>query len=72
VSDEGLPRTGALTVAWKQISGPAAVMFDDPAAARTRARFSAPGTYELELSATDSELAQTARINVVVSGPAKH
>ena len=71
VSDEGLPRSGALTVAWKQVGGPGAVTFENAAAARTRARFSAPGTYELELSATDSELARNARINVVVSGP-KH
>jgi hypothetical protein len=71
VSDEGLPRGSTPAVAWKQLNGPAAVTFENASAARTRARFTAPGTYELELSATDSELARTARINVVVSGPAK-
>jgi hypothetical protein len=72
VSDEGLPRGGALTIAWKQVSGPAPVTFEDAAAARTRARFTAPGTYELELSASDAELAKNVHINVVVGGPAKH
>lgn len=66
VSDEGLPRTGKLTVAWKQLSGPGTVKFSAPDAARTRASFSAPGTYELELSATDSELTSRTRLNVDV------
>jgi hypothetical protein len=66
VNDEGLPRTGKLTAAWKQLNGPAPVTFENAAAARTHATFSAPGAYELELTATDGELSGSARILVQV------
>ena len=66
VSDEGLPRGGKLTVAWHQLSGPGTVTFTPTQTARTRATFSAPGTYELELSANDAELTSRTRINVTV------
>jgi hypothetical protein len=66
VADEGLPRAGKLTVEWKQVSGPGKVTFQDAAAPRTRATFSAPGAYELELSATDSELSDSLRVVVNV------
>ena len=66
VADEGLPRGGTLTVAWQKLSGPGTVTFTPPQTARTRATFSAPGTYELELSANDAELTSRARINVTV------
>jgi len=66
VHDEGLPRGAKLTVAWKQLSGPAAVKFSDPAAARTHASFGAPGTYELELWASDSALESRTKIVVNV------
>ena len=66
VNDEGLPRTGKLMTAWKQSGGPGTVTFESAAAARTRATFSAQGAYELELTATDGELSNTARIIVTV------
>ena len=66
VSDEGLPREGALTAAWRLVSGPGQVTFTDPAAARTRATFSAPGMYELELSASDSVLEARTVVTVKV------
>ena len=66
VNDEGLPRTGKLMTAWKQLNGPGTATFENAAAARTRATFSAPGAYELELTATDGELSNTARILVTV------
>lgn len=69
ISDEGLPRDGKLTVEWKQLSGPGTVKFTSPQAARTRSTFSAPGTYELELSANDGELTNRARVRVVVRAP---
>jgi hypothetical protein len=67
VADEGLPRGGKLTVGWKMLSGPGTVKFEDPQAARTHATFSAAGTYELELAASDSELASSMRVSVNVS-----
>jgi hypothetical protein len=66
VNDEGLPRTGKLTAAWKVLNGPGTVTFENASAARTRATFSAPGQYELELTASDSELSATARVAVIV------
>ena len=65
VDDEGLPRPpGALTVAWKKVSGPGNVTFDRPTQARSHVAFSAPGTYELELTATDSVLSDSVRVTV--------
>lgn len=66
VNDEGLPRAGKLVAAWKQLNGPAPVTFENAAVARTHATFSAPGAYELELSATDGELSASTRILVQV------
>ena len=55
-----------LTVEWKLLKGPGAVKFTIPGSARTKAIFPAPGLYELELSATDSEFTQRTRLNVSV------
>ena len=64
--DEGLPRGKGLAVEWKMLKGPGTVKFTIPGSARTKAIFSAPGLYELELSATDSEFTRTTRLNVKV------
>lgn len=66
--DEGLPRGQGLVVEWKRLSGPGSVAFTIPGAARTKATFTAPGLYELELTATDSEFTERTRVNVRV-GP---
>ena len=67
VADEGLPRSGTLVVAWRSVKGPGAVTFSNSTEPRTKASFAAPGLYELELSATDSELSSTLRVVVNVS-----
>jgi hypothetical protein len=64
--DEGLPRGRSLVVEWKLLKGPGTVNFTIPGSARTKATFSAPGSYELELSATDSEFTERTRVNVAV------
>ena len=64
--DEGLPRGKALVVEWKMLKGPGTVTFTIPGSARTKATFSAPGLYELELTATDSEFTERTRVNVKV------
>ncbi len=66
VHDEGLPRSGKLTAAWKQVNGPGEAVFADATAARTRVRFTAPGTYALELTGSDGELTRTTRLTVAV------
>jgi hypothetical protein len=64
--DEGLPRGKDLVVQWKLLKGPGTVNFTVPGSARTKATFSAPGVYELELSATDSEFTERTLLNVVM------
>jgi hypothetical protein len=66
VQDEGLPRGKELAVEWKVLKGPGTVNFTIPGAARTKATFSAPGVYELELTANDSEFTERTRLNVTV------
>jgi hypothetical protein len=67
VEDDGLPRGGKITAAWKKVSGPGTVTFSDAASAPTRAKFSAPGAYEIELTATDGEKSSTLTVTVTVS-----
>ena len=66
VHDEGLPRSGRHSATWKTVSGPGTVSFTNAVAPRTKATFSAPGAYELELSATDSEFTSAYTIIVDV------
>jgi len=56
VSDDGLPVSETVTVAWSVVSGPGIVTFGDDSSAETTADFSLVGTYVLRLSADDSEL----------------
>ena len=67
IEDDGLPRGSKLTAAWKKVSGPGTVTFSDAASPPTRAKFSAPGAYELELTATDGEKRATLKVTVTVS-----
>ena len=64
--DEGLPRGQPLVVEWKMLSGPGTASFDRPGA-RTKATFTKPGLYELELTASDSEFTSRTRLNVNVA-----
>lgn len=67
VEDDGLPRGSTVTSAWKKLSGPGDVTFSNAASATTRAKFSAAGTYELELSATDGAKRSALTVTVRVS-----
>lgn len=67
VEDDGLPRESKLAISWKMLSGPGTVTFSDPSRPVTRARFSAAGVYELELSATDTEHTNALKIKVTVN-----
>ncbi|HEX8150503.1 MAG TPA: PKD domain-containing protein [Pyrinomonadaceae bacterium] len=75
-SDDGLPSSGSLNVSWGVLSGPGAVTFAAPNAARTSATFAAAGTYVLRLTATDSQLTAADDVTVsvyeTVTGPAPH
>jgi hypothetical protein len=51
------------------VSGPGTTTFADPASSTTTAAFSAPGTYELELTAEDGELRADDTVTVRVFDP---
>jgi PKD repeat protein len=68
VTDDGLPNPpGAVAATWTKVSGPGTVTFADPAAAATTATFSAAGSYQLRLSATDSDLSSSDDVTVTVA-----
>ena len=69
VTDDGLPDPpGSVTITWSKVSGPGAVTFAHPHLADSTAGFSDAGTYVLRLSASDSALAVSDTLKVVVSG----
>lgn len=65
--DEGLPRGKTFAAGWKVLKAPGTIRFSNQEAPRTKAWFPAPGTYELELVASDGELTNSTRLNVVVT-----
>ena len=68
VTDDGLPNPpAAVTVTWTKQSGPGTVTFGNANAVDTTASFSAPGTYMLRLTASDSVLESYDEIIVTVS-----
>jgi hypothetical protein len=69
VTDDGLPNN-TLTIAWTMQSGPATVTFDNPNQAATAANFTTPGTYVLQLSASDSILTTNATVTITVNANA--
>jgi len=67
IRDEGLPRGGELTSSWRMVTGPGEVSFEQSNQPRTLAVFTQPGTYEIELSGSDSALDGTVSVTVIVS-----
>jgi K319L-like, PKD domain len=65
VSDDGLP-SGALTLSWSLVSGPANLDIASPNSATTAVAFYEPGTYILELIADDGLLSATDQVQVQV------
>jgi RHS repeat-associated protein len=65
-TDDGLPAGSTLTVSWSKIIGPGTVTFSNPNVATNDIRFSAPGIYILQLSASDSQLTYAAQLEVRV------
>ena len=67
VTDDGLPNPPAATSSsWSQVSGPAAVAFNNPANVDTQATFSVAGTYVLQLQANDGSLSAADEVTIVV------
>jgi len=69
VTDDARPAPARLAVRWELLHGPGTVVFDDPSAAVTDARFSAPGDYLLRLVADDGELWRSALTTVHLLPP---
>jgi hypothetical protein len=67
INDDDLPRDAKVTVAWKKNNGPGDVSFSSPTTAVTTAKFTAPGLYELELTANDTQKSGSAKIRVNVA-----
>jgi RHS repeat-associated protein len=68
-ADDGWPYGSSLTVSWSMVSGPGAVVFDNPNSVATAAHFGAAGAYVLRLTATDGELSSTSDVNITVTPP---
>jgi len=66
-TDSSLPVGINPTVTWSQISGPGTTTFSAPSQLSTTAAFSQPGTYVVQLSATDSYNSGAVPWTVVVS-----
>jgi RHS repeat-associated protein len=69
VTDDGLPVGSTLAIAWSQFSGPNLVTFTNQSAATTTVTFPSPGTYVLQLSASDGQFTTTKAVNAFVLGP---
>lgn len=65
VTDDGLPVGSSVTVSWSSLSGPGTVVFENALAAVTQATFSEPGSYRLQLAASDG--AASAGDDVVIT-----
>jgi hypothetical protein len=66
-TDDGLPTGSTLTTTWSKVSGPGTVTFGNVSAGSTTATFSAPGSYVLRLTASDTVLSNTDDTTIVVN-----
>jgi RHS repeat-associated protein len=66
VHDDGPPGDPRLASEWTVVSGPGSVTFADPSSPVTTALFTDPGTYVLQLAATDGFLEGADRATITV------
>lgn len=66
VSDDDLPLNATVSTTWSKVSGPGTVTFGNPNVTVTTVSFSVAGTYILRLTATDSQLAASEDLQVIV------
>jgi hypothetical protein len=69
VSDDGLPYPPMPRIMWTKVSGPGPVLFQNPILPDTRATFSVPGTYVLQVTVNDGKLASSDQVEVTVLEP---
>ena len=68
IADDGTP--AATTQTWSCVSGPGIATIESPNAATTAVTFSAPGTYVLRVSATDTQFTVSDQVTIVVGSGA--
>ncbi len=66
ITDDALPRGATVNAVWSVTAGPGPVTFADPNSATTTASFTAPGTYTLRLTASDTALSAFDELIVTV------
>jgi RHS repeat-associated protein len=66
-SDDGLPFGSTLVTTWTLVAGPGTVAFNSPTTPVTQATFSAPGSYVLRLSASDTQYTVSSDVTVTVN-----
>ena len=66
-TDDGLPVGSVVEVAWTKVSGPGTVAFNNPEGLTSGASFSAPGTYVLRLTGTDSQFTAQDELTITVN-----
>ncbi|MBX7208567.1 MAG: PKD domain-containing protein [Verrucomicrobiaceae bacterium] len=64
ITDDGAP--AAVTQTWSLVSGPGSATIESPDAATTAVTFSAPGTYVLRITATDTQFTVSDQVTIVV------
>jgi RHS repeat-associated protein len=70
VTDDGLPLGSSVTVTWSKVSGPGDVIFANANVPATSATFDQPGTYVLQLGASDGTLIASSTTTVAVTSAA--
>ena len=68
ISDDGGP--SPLTQTWSCIGGPGTANIESPQASSTGVTFSAPGTYVMQISATDGQFTVSDQVTVIVGSQA--
>lgn len=68
ISDDGAP--APVTQTWSCVSGPGTATIESPDAAITAVTFSAPGTYVLRITVTDTQFTVSDQVTVVVGNDA--
>src|SRR6185312_13415613 len=66
VTDDGRPSGATVTQQWSEVSGPAAVTFSTPTLKTTQATFTTAGTYDLRLTASDTQLTGSSDVTITV------
>jgi RHS repeat-associated protein len=68
-TDDGLPTGSTLTTTWSRVSGPSDASFSDVHSLSPAVTFTAPGTYVLRLTASDTLLASADDVTITVDPP---